>query len=145
MHQSGPAQSTAVAEPWLSMPFATLRLPAGQYWTWVPPPPILSPMVIVPVWTARCTSEPPSILSSIVMPRQARKSTTLCLPTVGAIVQRVQVRHRGTPIAAEIHIEADPAADRATVQLAEPTVAAPGKAAVIYESDRVLAGGWVAR
>jgi tRNA-specific 2-thiouridylase len=53
----------------------------------------------------------------------------------------VQVRHRGAPITAEIRVDAD----RATVQLAEPTVAAPGQAAVIYDGDRVLAGGWVAR
>jgi tRNA-uridine 2-sulfurtransferase len=53
----------------------------------------------------------------------------------------VQVRHRGTPIAAEIEI----AADRARVRLSVPTVAAPGQAAVIYEGDRVLAGGWVER
>ena len=52
----------------------------------------------------------------------------------------VQVRHRGTPITAEINI----AADRAHVRLAAPTVAAPGQAAVIYDGDRVLAGGWVA-
>jgi tRNA-specific 2-thiouridylase len=57
----------------------------------------------------------------------------------------VQVRHRGAPIAAQIRVEADQAADRAFVQLAEPTVAAPGQAAVIYDGDRVLAGGWVAR
>ena len=53
----------------------------------------------------------------------------------------VQVRHRGTPIAAEVEIEGD----RAIVRLAEATVAASGQAAVIYEGDRVLAGGWLAR
>jgi tRNA-uridine 2-sulfurtransferase len=52
----------------------------------------------------------------------------------------VQVRHRGTPIAAEIVIDAD----RAHATLVEPTVAAPGQAAVIYDGDRVLAGGWLA-
>jgi len=51
----------------------------------------------------------------------------------------VQVRHRGAPIAADIAITGD----RATVRLAEPTVAAPGQAAVIYDGDRVLAGGWL--
>lgn len=51
----------------------------------------------------------------------------------------VQVRHRGTPIEAEIAI----AGDRARARLAEPTVAAQGQAAVIYEGDRVLAGGWL--
>jgi tRNA-specific 2-thiouridylase len=53
----------------------------------------------------------------------------------------VQVRHRGTPIAAQIAIDGA----HASVTLAEPTVAAPGQAAVIYEADRVLAGGWIAR
>ena len=62
-------------------------------------------------------------------------------PRQAALTASVQVRHRGAPIAAEIRIDAD----RATVQLAEPTVAAPGQAAVIYDGDRVLAGGWVAR
>jgi tRNA-specific 2-thiouridylase len=52
----------------------------------------------------------------------------------------VQVRHRGTPINAEIVIEGD----RAKVRLAESTVAARGQAAVIYDGDRVLAGGWLA-
>ena len=53
----------------------------------------------------------------------------------------VQVRHRGTPRPAEIAIDGD----RAQVTLHEPTVAAPGQAAVIYDGDRVLAGGWLAR
>jgi tRNA-specific 2-thiouridylase len=51
----------------------------------------------------------------------------------------VQVRHRGTPIAAEIAVDGD----RARAMLGEPTVAAPGQAAVIYDGDRVLAGGWL--
>ena len=59
----------------------------------------------------------------------------------------VQVRHRGAPIRADIRIEGDPTtgADRAIAHLAEPTVAAPGQAAVLYDGDRVLAGGWIAR
>jgi tRNA-specific 2-thiouridylase len=51
----------------------------------------------------------------------------------------VQVRHRGTPIPATVTIEGD----RARVTLDEPTVAARGQAAVIYDGDRVLAGGWL--
>ncbi len=62
-------------------------------------------------------------------------------PPRDALSAAVQVRHRGTPIAAQIDITAD----RAHVQLAAPTVAAPGQAAVIYDGDRVLAGGWVER
>jgi tRNA-specific 2-thiouridylase len=53
----------------------------------------------------------------------------------------VQVRHRGTPIDAEIAVDGD----RALVKLKEPTVAAPGQAAVVYAGDRVLAGGWIER
>jgi tRNA-specific 2-thiouridylase len=53
----------------------------------------------------------------------------------------VQVRHRGTPIPSQISIEGDVA----RVMLSEPTVAAPGQAAVMYAGDRVLAGGWIAR
>ncbi|HEY0195922.1 MAG TPA: tRNA 2-thiouridine(34) synthase MnmA [Kofleriaceae bacterium] len=61
-------------------------------------------------------------------------------PPRPALSAHVQVRHRGAPIAAEIRVDTD----RAVVTLAEPTVAAPGQAAVIYDGDRVLAGGWVA-
>jgi tRNA-specific 2-thiouridylase len=61
----------------------------------------------------------------------------------------LQVRHRGAAIRAEIRVEpGDPVghpAGRAVARLAEPTVAAPGQAAVIYDGDRVLAGGWIAR
>lgn len=53
----------------------------------------------------------------------------------------IQVRHRGTPIPATVRIEGD----RALATLSEPTVAASGQAAVIYDGDRVLAGGWLER
>ena len=56
-----------------------------------------------------------------------------------ALCALVQVRHRGQPIASEIRTSGD----RATVRLSEPAVAAPGQAAVIYQGDRVLAGGWI--
>lgn len=62
-------------------------------------------------------------------------------PRRSALTAAVQVRHRGTPITADIAVEGD----AATVHLAEPTVAAPGQAAVLYAGDRVLAGGWIAR
>lgn len=58
-----------------------------------------------------------------------------------ALSAAVQVRHRGAPIPAEIEVDGD----RATARLTEPTVAAPGQAAVIYDGDRVLAGGWIAQ
>ena len=60
-------------------------------------------------------------------------------PPCAQLSADVQVRHRGTPIAAEVVIEGD----RARVTLATPTVAAPGQAAVLYAGDRVLAGGWI--
>ena len=53
----------------------------------------------------------------------------------------IQVRHRGAAIPATVRFEGD----RAIATLAEPTVAASGQAAVIYEGDRVLAGGWLER
>jgi tRNA-specific 2-thiouridylase len=54
----------------------------------------------------------------------------------------IQVRHRGAPIPAELDIDLPAAIAR--VQLATPTVAAPGQAAVVYDGDRVVAGGWIA-
>ncbi len=61
-------------------------------------------------------------------------------PPRSSLTASVQVRHRGTPIAAEITFEGD----RAHVRLSEATVAAQGQAAVIYDGDRVIAGGWLA-
>lgn len=82
-----------------------------------------------------------------VGPREAAERTELVVRDLRWLAPRterlradVQVRHRGTPIAAEIAIDGD----RATARLAEPTVAAKGQAAVFYAGDRVLAGGWIA-
>jgi tRNA-specific 2-thiouridylase len=82
-----------------------------------------------------------------VGPRSAAERTELTIrdlrwlsaprPTLAAAIQ---VRHRGTPIPADIRIDGD----RAIAHLSEPTVAAPGQAAVLYDGDRVLAGGWLA-
>lgn len=83
-----------------------------------------------------------------VGPREAAERRDLTIrdlrwlaPPAASLHASVQVRHRGTPIDAEVTVEGD----RATVVLKEPTVAAPGQAAVIYAGDRVLAGGWIAR
>jgi tRNA-specific 2-thiouridylase len=83
-----------------------------------------------------------------VGPREAAERRELALRDLRWLAEprrelraHVQVRHRGAPIAAEVAI----AGDRADVRLAEPTVAAPGQAAVLYDGDRVLAGGWIAR
>lgn len=62
-------------------------------------------------------------------------------PPCASLAAHVQVRHRGTPIFAEASFTAD----RAVLRLAEPTVAAPGQAAVLYADDRVLVGGWIDR
>ena len=83
-----------------------------------------------------------------VGPREAAERRDLTIrdlrwltPPTPSLRATIQVRHRGTPIQADVAIEGD----RATVRLDEPTVAAPGQAAVIYEGNRVLAGGWIAR
>jgi tRNA-specific 2-thiouridylase len=52
----------------------------------------------------------------------------------------VQVRHRGEPHAAEVEQHGA----RVRVRFAgDGTVAAPGQAAVIYDGDRVVGGGWI--
>lgn len=83
-----------------------------------------------------------------VGPRSAAERTEVAIrdlrwlaPRRARFSARVQVRHRGTPIPADITVDGD----RAIAQLAEPTVAAGGQAAVLYDGDRVLAGGWLAR
>ena len=92
-----------------------------------------------------------------VGPRAAAERTELTIrdlrwlsPPRLRLSASVQVRHRGAPIPAEVRIEPASAGalasgPRAVVELVEPTVAAPGQAAVIYDGDRVLAGGWIAR
>ena len=55
----------------------------------------------------------------------------------------VQIRYRQQPIPATVH-PVD--GDQARVQLREPQFAvAPGQAAVFYEGDTVIGGGWIAR
>ncbi|MFT3699858.1 MAG: tRNA 2-thiouridine(34) synthase MnmA [Kofleriaceae bacterium] len=60
-------------------------------------------------------------------------------PKQDRVTATVQIRHRGTPIAVDAVITGD----RAELVLHEATVAAPGQAAVLYDGDRVLVGGWV--
>jgi tRNA-specific 2-thiouridylase len=81
-----------------------------------------------------------------VGPREAAETRELELRDLrwlaepaAALEADVQVRHRGTPIAARVSVDGA----RAKLVLAKPTVAAPGQAAVLYRGDRVLAGGWV--
>ncbi len=93
------------------------------------------------------TAIDPARAEVIVGPKSAAETTELVIRDLRwlstprtALTASLQVRHRGTPIPAEVSIEGD----RARVRLTEPTVAAQGQAAVIYDGDRVLAGGWLA-
>jgi len=52
----------------------------------------------------------------------------------------VQIRHRGVATPASIEL----VGDRATIRFEAPVRAvAPGQAAVVYQGDRVLGGGWI--
>lgn len=57
----------------------------------------------------------------------------------------VQIRYNGGPHAAQVEIHPDDPA-RLTVRFCEPQSAvAPGQAAVVYDRQRVLGGGWIVR
>lgn len=64
-------------------------------------------------------------------------------PLERPLATTVQIRYRQQPIPATVH----PANDgQARVELREPQFAvAPGQAAVFYEGDTVIGGGWIAR
>ncbi len=54
----------------------------------------------------------------------------------------VKIRYQFRPVPATVLV--DPAAGRATVELAEPQLAVtPGQAAVFYRGDLVIGGGWI--
>ncbi|MGE5184248.1 MAG: tRNA 2-thiouridine(34) synthase MnmA [Acidobacteriota bacterium] len=83
-----------------------------------------------------------------VGPRDAAERRTLAVRDLRWLAEprtrlsaAVQVRHRGTPVASDVEVSGTDA----IVRVSEPTVAAPGQAAVLYDGDRVLAGGWIAR
>jgi tRNA-specific 2-thiouridylase len=64
-------------------------------------------------------------------------------PPEEAVQARVRVRHRHQGVRATIEPDGK---DGARVQFLEPVRAvAPGQAAVFYQGDRVLGGGWIAR
>jgi len=57
----------------------------------------------------------------------------------GQFETQVQLRHRGTPVAATVRADGD----NAKVQLHDDAIAAPGQAAVFYDGDIVQGGGWI--
>jgi len=87
----------------------------------------------------------------VVGPRDAAERRAVTVDEVrwlgavpaGAFEARVQVRHRGPVHAASI----EPLAGAGvSVRFSdEAVIAAPGQAAVFYDGDRVVGGGWIAR
>jgi tRNA-specific 2-thiouridylase len=53
----------------------------------------------------------------------------------------VVLRYRGIPLGASVDVDRG----RATLDVAEPALVAPGQAAVFYDGDEVIGGGVVAR
>ena len=87
----------------------------------------------------------------VVGPRHDALSTTfsvervnwMCPPAAQTVRATVQIRYRHQPVAADIQ-PLDP--DRAHVVLHEPQFAVtPGQAAVFYDGDTVVGGGWITR
>jgi tRNA-specific 2-thiouridylase len=64
----------------------------------------------------------------------------LCEPPDAPLRAGVQVRHRAQPVPAEIERDGRDARVRF---LDDDVIAAPGQAAVFYDGDAVLGGGWV--
>ncbi|PWS37793.1 tRNA 2-thiouridine(34) synthase MnmA [Falsiroseomonas bella] len=62
-------------------------------------------------------------------------------PPAAPIAAQVKLRGREAPRAATVAWDAEEGVMR--VRLAEPNVAAPGQACVVYDGDRVLAGGFL--
>jgi tRNA-specific 2-thiouridylase len=69
-----------------------------------------------------------------------RRVNWMLRPRIGAIEAKIRYRH--PKAAAEIMRVDD---DTVTVRFTQPQKAVtPGQAAVFYEGDRVLGGGWIA-
>jgi tRNA-specific 2-thiouridylase len=67
----------------------------------------------------------------------------MCPPPAHPVHTTVQIRYRHPPVAAVIH---PVASDRARVVLQEPQFAVtPGQAAVFYDGDTIIGGGWITR
>jgi len=66
----------------------------------------------------------------------------VALPARGEVRAEVQIRHRSKPVPCNVKIDGE----RAEIRFDVPVRAvAPGQAAVLYDGDRVLGGGWIAR
>lgn len=79
----------------------------------------------------------PAAASHVLRVRDVR---WLCEPPDAPLRAGVQVRHRAQPVPAEIERDGRDAWVRF---LDDDVIAAPGQAAVFYDGDAVLGGGWV--
>ena len=87
----------------------------------------------------------------VVGPRPATLGATfsvervnwMCPPPAQTVHTTVQIRYRHQPVAAAIQ---PMAGDRARIVLHEPQFAVtPGQAAVFYDGDTIIGGGWITR
>jgi tRNA-specific 2-thiouridylase len=65
------------------------------------------------------------------------------VPDAAGLAVEARLRSSQPPLPAVVYAGA--AAGDAELRLAAPSVAAPGQAAVLYDGDRVLGGGWIRR
>jgi tRNA-specific 2-thiouridylase len=93
--------------------------------------------------TGRVVVGPRAALSRSLMQVDDVRWTAGASPRSWPLRCAVQIRHRAP--AAPAWVEAPDAGGAAAVRLDEPAVGvAPGQAAVFYDGDRVVGGGWIA-
>jgi tRNA-specific 2-thiouridylase len=88
----------------------------------------------------------------VVGPRSALAATRLslgevnwlCRPAASAIAVTAKLRSTQLPVAAMLYLGASPGEAELVLAAAAGAVA-PGQAAVLYDHERVLAGGWIRR